>query len=427
MTNLVFSYINLGLASGVLLGIVWLLQPVTRRLLTPRQRVILWIVTWLNSYMPNLYLGFSLIRVFPLTIRDMITPRTFTVYELPGYLPYVYSSAPGYNLAGPGGFYVPVTLSDGLCLAVILIWLAGLVTVVWHLSRGGKRAIQRAMEQGQRLERDHPYYGMIGWEGEIWLCEGLPTSFVTKEGEEKKWLIFLQKELSSQRMELVLRHEANHKALGHCNMKVFPTAGICMHWWNPMMWLAYFATCRDMELDCDAHTMKELDSRDRREYARTLLELGCGRQLWDAPMCFGECDAQVRVKEAAQWRAAKKGTQLLGWCLTVVLALTLMGGPMEVYLAADVLPAWEQHVAVKADNLLSETKWAAGEVSGRKEVEQIWIPSDMEPGGMCLLPDGSWWEMDIRVVQYKDGRFLFFPDLIPHESVPDLSGYTQIY
>lgn len=112
-------------------------------------------------------------------------------------------------------------------------------------------------------------------------------------------MICLQKGLSPQRLALVLRHELNHFRLCHCYLKFYCSIALTLYWWNPLIWMAWFATCRDMELDCDRRTVAQLDLPQQREYAHTLLELSCGRQLWDAPLCFAESDAGHRIRAIA--------------------------------------------------------------------------------------------------------------------------------
>lgn len=48
--------------------------------------------------------------------------------------------------------------------------------------------------------------------------------------------------------------------------------------------------------------LEKLNPAERIEYTKTLVELGCGRQLWTQPLCFGECDAEIRVKAALKWK-----------------------------------------------------------------------------------------------------------------------------
>ncbi len=98
----------------------------------------------------------------------------------------------------------------------------------------------------------------------------------------------------------MLRHELEHIRLGHLWFKGWANMGVFLYWWDPLIWLGYKYFCRDLELACDAAVLKELEPEERREYARTLVEMGAGRSLWSTPLCFGECDTAVRVKTAAR-------------------------------------------------------------------------------------------------------------------------------
>ena len=101
---------------------------------------------------------------------------------------------------------------------------------------------------------------------------------------------------------MVLRHEFNHLKRKHPWMKVIITCGLVLHWWNPLIWLAYKYTCLDLEMDCDRFTLEQLSPQNCREYAKTLVELGAGKQIWDAPLAFGESDGAARVKAAVTWK-----------------------------------------------------------------------------------------------------------------------------
>lgn len=434
----VFGWINLGFASGILLGVIWLLQPLTRRLLSPRQRVILWTAGWINCYIPSNYMLLSLLQVFPVTVRDLITPRTGGVYNLPSYLPGAYTGAGAYNLAVPGGAVVQVDLGDVGCLFICLVWLVGVVMVSWWMSRGSKRLVARAQRTGELLGREHPFYTMSNWEGEIWLCDNIPTSFVTSvEGQEsggRVMAIFLQRNLSPRRMEVILRHEANHKSMHHCGMKMLATAGVCMHWWNPIMWVAYFAACRDMELDCDARTMRDLNADQRREYAHALVELGVGRQLWDAPMCFGECDAQIRVKEVVRWKPVEAKHNIPGWCLTVLLILLLSGGPgimEEKHLPEDITLAWSQFLQSEADltrevqySIWTEVGWPVDQ--RRRDVVEIWADASGETAVLALREDGSWWKIECFCA-YFGYRLEVLSDRARRIEAPEVDGCIRVW
>lgn len=113
--------------------------------------------------------------------------------------------------------------------------------------------------------------------------------------------MYLQAELPKEQLSLVLRHELNHIYLRHGYFSGLRGACLLLHWWNPILWLAFRYMGRDMELACDQRTLDQLEPEQRKEYARPWWSWGRGG-AWEAPLCFGECDGALRVRAAVAWR-----------------------------------------------------------------------------------------------------------------------------
>ena len=148
-----------------------------------------------------------------------------------------------------------------------------------------------------------------------------------------------------------------------------------------------------LELACDRRVLNGLDAGRRREYAKTLVELASGRQLWEAPLAFGECGAQVRVKAAAEWKPDKLGRFLAGWAVFLALALFALGGPLDRGLPQDILLALERQDSTVEDL----TQWAQSSIRNHSgvaqvQVEELWL-DNVESRSADLYvrtPDG-WW------------------------------------
>lgn len=285
----------------------------------------------------------SWLYFLPVTFRALITPRTEPNATVPAYLPANYSGPGTYNLALPGGKLIPIELTDAALWALTLLWIAGFIAVWWLFNRRYK-ALRRLCKQGELLPKDAPLLQDIpGLNPEVVvvkLCPNLPCSFVCREDGDGH--IYLQAELPRDRLRLILRHEAQHLRLFHCFFKCYANCGLVFHWWNPVVWLAYRLFCRDLELSCDAAVLKELSPPERREYARALVELGSGRQLWEAPLSFGECDAELRVRAAVAWRPRNILQTAAAWTLTVLLFLFFTGGPYSIQPPQDLLLACQR-------------------------------------------------------------------------------------
>lgn len=400
--SILFLFVNLGLTIGLVLGGLLLLRPILLRLLRPQQRVVLWMVGWVLAYMPQAYHATNWIRLLPITFRDLIVPRTGNTYEMPAFLPEWFGYSGEYNLALPGGTMVPVSLNGWVLLLMGAVWIVGIVVLCW---RNGKeeKTLRALAEQGTPLPEDDPVFreesGRVKVDVTVRLCTGLPTSFVVRGSmvDNYQYAIYLQDDLPPERMHLVLRHEFRHIRLKHCNFKSYATIGIILYWWNPLVWLGHRYFCRDMELACDEAVFRELEAGERKEYARTLVELGSGRQLWESALSFGESDAAIRVKAAVDWKPWNWLRRGAAWCLTLLVMLFFLGGPRDLYWGEDTELYYSRYAAAQPEELADTARKIAlwsGEGELPMELDQVWVEMrDIGNEGKMYvrMEDGAWY------------------------------------
>ena len=77
---------NMGLMAGLIIGALLLLRPLLTQLLTPGQRVALWMVAWLPIYMPQTYEGSNMLSFLPVTFRSLVVPRV-GISNIPTFFP----------------------------------------------------------------------------------------------------------------------------------------------------------------------------------------------------------------------------------------------------------------------------------------------------------------------------------------------------
>ena len=191
-------------------------------------------------------------------------------------------------------------LSDLVLLLLGLVWLAGVAAgAVWLWRRS--RQVKAPGREGPPVGGGRPLMYALDRQPDAPQCDGaaVPGAVlqlrVPQWGEAGRGAVRYDLPPGGavpQRRELVLRHEWSHIRLNHGWMKSWACGALLLFWWNPILWAAYRCFCRDLELACDEKTLEGLHGpEERREYARTLLELAAGRQLWEVPLAFGESDA----------------------------------------------------------------------------------------------------------------------------------------
>lgn len=224
------------------------------------------------------------------------------------------------------------------------------------------------------------------------LCPNLPTSFVIRSWGRHE--IALQKELTEEQLRLVLLHEREHVRRHDPWIQGLAVVAVCLYFWNPVLWLAYHFTRRDMELACDRRVLNQLGEKERRAYARTLVDLACDKPRWGGLTTFGECDASRRVKAAVRWAPEDEADsleprRLLGWAGAALLVLFLVaGGPRDRAITADLVADLEQG---------GGWSWLAGEMARRHIVpdaeEPLWIGSDNRYAQVYFRDEtGTWWK-----------------------------------
>lgn len=431
-------FLNIGLTLSLTFGGMLLVRPVTNRFLRPRQRVGLWYLGW---YSMLAFAFFGMLGHLPLhvTFRAFLSLRTGGgSYPIPAFVP-EYDGPGQYNLALPGRTIVPVTLTDGLMTAAAVVWVLGSIAVlVWSRVRRRKlRTLERAGEEVtlEQLSVDDPelktpYFERIT--PKIYLCDGLPTSYVRNGFWSNEFFIYLQRELPPQRLALVLRHELKHYQLNHVWYKSIAHMALVLYWWSPLVWLSFRVLCRDMELACDEAVMDDLDEEGRREYVRTIAELGAGRPLWESAATFGECDAEVRVRRAANWQKARFWEKALSWAaLALLFVFFYCGSPAgDGVLASDLLLDWQRTLsqdvvelptAVYAGNTAYRAHYDS--VGWRLALANIWTDPD-SAYVYGLDTQGGWWRFNLDYL--PNLRQYYALDPFQLGEAPNLNGLEQI-
>ncbi len=103
--------------------------------------------------------------------------------------------------------------------------------------------------------------------------------------------------LSGEEIKFVIAHECIHIARRDAAKKLILLAVVCLHWFNPLVWLMSAAVRRDMELNCDRQVLKAYGPEARASYARTLLVLQ-ERKCFSGVLldCFSKSPLEGRIR-----------------------------------------------------------------------------------------------------------------------------------
>ena len=80
-------------------------------------------------------------------------------------------------------------------------------------------------------------------------------------------------------IQYILDHEYNHILHFDALNKIILAVILCIHWFNPIVWVMYFLANRDMELYCDEAVVRKGKKEARESYALALLHMEEVRKL----------------------------------------------------------------------------------------------------------------------------------------------------
>ncbi|MUG26177.1 peptidase M56 [Paenibacillus macerans] len=75
------------------------------------------------------------------------------------------------------------------------------------------------------------------------------------------------------RLRYILMHEFVHIRRFDTFTKLLLVSALCLHWFNPFVWLMYILANRDIELSCDETVVRTFGGNVKSSYALTLIEL----------------------------------------------------------------------------------------------------------------------------------------------------------
>ena len=118
----------------------------------------------------------------------------------------------------------------------------------------------------------------------------------------------------------ILTHEYVHIRRFDCVSKLLLSAALCLHWFNPLVWVMYVLANRDLELSCDEMVLRLLGIENRSAYAMALLEMEEKRSGFGALYsAFGKNAIEERIGAIMKM----KKRSLLSAVMAVVLVFTM--------------------------------------------------------------------------------------------------------
>ena len=191
-------------------------------------------------------------------------------------------------------------------------------------------------------------------------------------------VIYLSSGLDSESRKVVLCHERVHLQRRDYLFKPAALVICCVHWFNPLVWLAFYLMNMDCEMSCDEKVVKLLGEESKKVYSYTLLEEASGGE-WKryrggsicALLSFGEDHVKNRIRHVLDYRKPPFWMLVGAAAVIVILVVCLCSNPGSGTDAADVANAdsGAEADATEATDVAEATDEAATGDSAVDEVD----------------------------------------------------------
>ena len=260
------------------------------------------------------------------------------------------------------GVTVPANNGNTIMTILTIVWTIGILLLVaytvisyWRLHREIDTAVR--------------------YKDNIFQSENVSSPFVLGLIKPRIYLPF---KLDGQDMEHVVAHEQAHIRRKDHWWKPLGFLLLTIHWFNPLMWLAYVLLCRDIELACDEKVIKRLGNEQRADYTQALVACSVNRRMIAAcPLTFGEVGVKERVKSVMNYKKPAFWVIIIAVIVCVGVAVCFLTNPkQDRYTLRIVVPAGSQEEFVYTDE----------EVSTVRNSIKIWSGDGLGDTEVLLFP-----------------------------------------
>ncbi len=287
-----------------------------------------------------------------------------------------------------------VTATPDSSTIVSSIWLIGAILLISY----GLVSLIRIY---QRVEIS------ILREENVYIAQDIDTPFTLGIIAPK---IYLPTGLTEKEAGYIIAHEKHHiKRCDHI-IKMIAFLALCIHWFNPLVWLSFVLAGKDMEMSCDEAVMKVFPEDIRQEYSGSLLNLATGRKVIAmAPLAFGEGSVKGRIKNVMNYKKPVFWISVVAVVVCIALAVCLLTNPKEEPEVSESIIASESEVPPESVETPAPTE---GPTESPREEEWEFVEKEINVLYGDLTGDG----IDERVVLGID----VLPEAVPENDFEKL-------
>jgi len=142
------------------------------------------------------------------------------------------------------------------------------------------------------------------------------------------YFLYLPLGLFQREQSYIVLHEQAHIKRFDNLIKPLAFLVLCVHWFNPFVWLLFILMSQDMEMSCDEYVLRKMGKGIKKDYSHSLLTFAaCGSMIKGSPLAFGESRAKGRIENVLNYRKPTFWVVLTGAILLIVTGIGLLSNP----------------------------------------------------------------------------------------------------
>ncbi|TPG83571.1 M56 family metallopeptidase [Brevibacillus laterosporus] len=270
-----FSWVlQTSMMASVMVGLILLIKAVLGNRLSPRWHYLLWMLVILRLLLlwaPES--SFSIYNMLP------YSPETSPTFHIISSLPSEESVVPSSSMHDEGKKVESASLSLytlGLFIWIVGVFCFGMVAIVvnrrvyLHIKKQSIITDPRVIQLFERCKKKMSVKRSIP----LVVSNGIssPTVF----GFMRPRILLsdtLLQTLGDKQLQFIFYHELAHIKRNDVGINLLMNALLLLHWFNPLLWYAYYRMREDQEIACDARALTYIDSEQKIEYGHTIIRL----------------------------------------------------------------------------------------------------------------------------------------------------------
>lgn len=209
-------------------------------------------------------------------------------------------------------------------------------------------------------------------------------------------------------LKYIITHELVHIKRFDYITKPMAVLALCVHWFNPVIWLSFKLAQKDMEMSCDQKVISVCDEDIRKVYAASLINLAVKQNTFlnGGLLAFGESNIKSRIKGIMKYKRPGFGVILVATVVLVIFGAIALTNPGDT------------KVASSSEYNKSTTKEAT--ITPDEFLKTYDLKVKENPEKSTLVVPKNW---DTTLGQYTEGLFWKLANVYSKDAGLDLNGF----